>query len=662
MVFGVIFVLVSPVLRVFSTWAANVVENGGILFLDKEAVKYIVVSMYIRKNIKKDKGKTYTNHTLVESVRTPKGPRQKLVCSLGDLSPRSREEWLKLAHKVENALVGQGELLEKPDAEVEAIVRKVRERRAREQGAPEQPPDNGGEEDDLVAVHTDQVAMERLRCAGPVHVGYQFWKRLGLDDIVQDAGLTERACVLTCAMTLNRLVHPASEHAMPRWIQDTALDDILGVDFDKLADDSLYRNLDRLYPNRFSIESALVERERNLFNLSPTVFFYDLTSTYFEGMALKNPKAKRGYSRDKRPDCKQVVIGLVVGREGFPLAHEVFPGNMQDRQSLGRMLDSLSERVGVSEGQTVVVDRGMAYDENIEEIRSRNLHYIVASRQSERDQWLEAFEDSGDFQQVERMPSPRNPYQSKSPVRVKMRRSGDETHVLCVGEGRKEKNRAIREKLEASLLSDLRKLQERVRKGRLVKVAAIGEAIGRLKERYPRVARYYSIFYDEHKNEVQWEVRTEQRAKAETLDGAYLLRTDRRDLSADEAWRLYMTLTRAETAFRCMKSPLAERPIFHQLQRRVETHIFLCVLAYHLLVAIEKTLLDKGVHTSWATVRETLQTHQVATVVLPTDGDIVLKIRKGSTPEPHHIELYQLLDVPQQIIRPKKTAITNAQM
>ena len=641
---------------------ADVVAGEEFFFLDILRVLFIVVFMYIRKNIKKEKGKTYTSHALVESVRTPKGPRQKLVCTLGDLSPRSRQEWLKLAHKVENALVGQGELLEKPDAEVEAIVRKVKERRAGEQTTPKEPPDKPGEDDDRVAVHTDRVAMERHRSAGHVHVGYQFWKRLELDQIVRHAGLTERACTLTCAMTLNRLVHPASEHAMPRWIRSTALEDILGVDFEQLADDSLYRNLDKLYPNRFSIESALVERERNLFNLDTTVFFYDVTSTYFEGMALNNPKAKRGYSRDKRPDCKQVVIGLVVGREGFPMAHEVFAGNMQDRESLSLMLDCLNERVGFSEGHTVVVDRGMAYRENIEEIRSRKLHYVVASRQSERDQWLEEFEDVGDFQEVERTPSPPNPYQKKSPVRVKMKRSGDETHVLCVGEGRKEKDRAIREKLEERLLRDLSKLQERVRKGRLVRATAIAEAIGRLKERYPRVARTYSIFYDEESNEVSCEVRAEQRAKAETLDGAYLLRTDRQDLSADEAWRLYMTLTRAERAFRSMKSPLAERPIFHQLQRRVETHIFLCVLAYHLLVAIEKTLLDRGIHTSWATVRETLETHQVATVVLPTDGDIILKIRKASTAEPQHMELYRLLGVPQQIIRPKKTAITNAQM
>ena len=166
-------------------------------------------------------------------------------------------------------------------------------------------------------------------------------------------------------MTLNRLIHPDSEHAMPDWIRSTALGDILGVDFTTLVDDPLYRNLDRLHPNRAAIESDLVERERRLFQLDPTVYLYDLTSTYFEGQAKRNPKAKRGYSRDKRPDCKQVVVGLVIGREGFPIAHEVFDGNTQDRKTLGRMLDLLKDRVGMPEGSTVVVDRGMAYAENL---------------------------------------------------------------------------------------------------------------------------------------------------------------------------------------------------------------------------------------------------------------------------------------------------------
>jgi hypothetical protein len=221
-------------LVVFSGVGRDVVANESIFSLDNAIIKFIAVFIYIRKNVKKEKGKTYTNHTLVESVRTPKGPRQKVVVSLGDLSPRPREEWLKLAHRVENALVGQGELLEQPDAEVEAIVRKVKGRRARQRGAPKKALDKSGEDEDLVAVHRDRVAMERLRSAGHVHVGYEFWRRLGREEIVREAGLTERACALTCAMTLNGVVHPASEHAMPRWIQDTALDDILGVGFEEV--------------------------------------------------------------------------------------------------------------------------------------------------------------------------------------------------------------------------------------------------------------------------------------------------------------------------------------------------------------------------------------------------------------------------------------------
>jgi hypothetical protein len=248
---------------------------------------------------------------------------------------------------------------------------------------------------------------------------------------------------------------------------------------------------------------------------------YDLTSTYFEGQAALNPKAKRGYSRDHRPDCKQVVVGLVINAEGFPLAHEIFEGNLQDRRSLKAMLDALNTRVPLQPGQTVVVDRDMAYDENLAEIRSRDLHYLVAARQPERNRWLAEFEGEG-FAQVIRQPSPRNPFQKKPKVEVKLERRGDETYVLCRGAGRVEKDRAIRRKQEQRLL------------------------------------------------------------------------------------------------------------------------------------AVENTLLDKSMHTSWHTVRETLQTHQVCTVVLPTDAGAVLRIRKGSTPEPEHRTLYELLGVPLEVMRPRR--------
>ena len=456
-------------------------------------------------------------------------------------------------------------------------------------------------------------------------------------------------------MTLNRLIHPDSEHAMPKWIRSTALADILGVDFTTLADDPLYRNLDRLHRNRAAIESDLVERERRLFQLDPTVYLYDLTSTYFEGQATHNPKARRGYSRDHRPDCKQVVVGLVIGREGFPLAHEVFAGNTQDRKTLGRILDLLKDRVGLAEGATVVVDRGMAYPENLREIRDRELHYVVAARQPERDEWLDDFEEEDGFEVMSRESSPGNKYQKKSLVRVKAIARGAETVVLCTSEGRTAKDRAIREKQEGRLLADLERLQRRIAGGRLKRELKIGEAIGRLKQRYPRVARYHTIGYDAAGGKLVHQPDAEKKAKAERLDGGYLLRSDRTDLTAAEAWRMYMTLTRAEGAFRAIKTPLAERPIFHHLEHRVETHIFLCVLAYHLMVAIETTLLNRGVHTSWSTVRETLASHAVATMVLPTDGGKVLRIRKGTTPEPEQMELYRLLEIPAEVMQPIKT-------
>jgi transposase len=604
--------------------------------------------MYIRKSSRTYKGRTYSNYVLVESVVTPKGPRQKIICSLGDLRPRPQAEWLELAHKLTSALSGQTELLvpHAPDPELQVLLAKV------QSANPPSPPAS-----DLLAVHVDQVRTEESREAGSVHAGYQFWLRLGLDGILAQAGLSERVRQLTCAMTLNRLIHPASELAMPDWIRSTALADILQVDFQILNEDALYRNLDRLHAQRVAIEAALAERERTLFDLDQTVFLYDVTSTFFEGRALANPKAKRGYSRDHRPDCKQVLIGLAVNRDGFPLAHEVFAGNRHDSTTLDEMLTALDKRVGLQPGQTVVVDRGMSGEENLKKIVARKLHYLVAEPYGARGDWVEEFENDEDFSEVKRENSPTNPFQRKSTIRVKMRQVGGETHVLCLSSERMTKDRAIRDAHEKKLLVDLEKLTKRVAKGkgRGTKPAEVLESIGRLKERYSRVARYYRMEYDTQTKVFSYSLDEAKRARAEKLDGSYLLKTDRGDLTADEAWRIYTLLTKAEAAFRTLKSPLGERPIFHHKEGRVEAHIFLCVLSYHLLMSIEKTLLNAGVHTSWATVRETLKTHQINTIVLPTDGGMVLRIRQGTTPEAAHQDLYKKLRISSEIIRPYKT-------
>jgi transposase len=600
--------------------------------------------VFIKRTTRRVGRKTYVNHLLVESVVTPQGPRHRTICSLGSLAPAPKEEWQSLARKFSAALGGQTTLV--LDPAVDALVAQTRPARCHPRAA-------AG--DDVVAVHTDRVQTEDHREAGPVHVGHQLWRTLTLDAILAAAGLSARARMLTEVMTLNRLVSPAAEHAMPDWIRRTALADILGLDFSTLSDEALYRNLDRLHPRRAAIEQALAARERTLFNLDDTIYFYDLTSTYFEGQCPHNPQAKRGYSRDHRPDCKQVVVGLVLDRDGFPKAHEVFDGNRADRTTVAEMLTILEARTGRRGGATVVVDRGMAFADNLQTITDRGHHYLVASRQPERTPHLEAFEDATGWAEVIRQPSPRNPAQKKSRVEVKRQIVDGAVHILCRSEGRTEKDRAIREKHEQRFLGDLRKLEARVRTGRLRETAKVHEAIGRLKERYPRVARYYDVTFNAAGPVVTWTPHEDKKARAARLDGGYLLKTDRQDLSDEDVWRLYALLTRVEDAFRDMKSPLMERPIFHHLEHRVQTHIFLCVLAYHLLVAIEKRFLDQEIHTSWATLREQLSTHQVQTIMLPATNGQTLRIRKASTPEAIHREIYRTLGIPHDVIKPVKT-------
>jgi transposase len=606
--------------------------------------------VYIRTTTKTHKGKTYTNYLLVESVHTPKGPRQRIICSLGSLAPAPREQWLDLAHRLQASLQGQSSF-PPTDSQLETLTEKARRGRQ----APAEPSPTRPEASATIAVDPERVTVEEAREAGTVHVGHQVWQQLGLSEILSRVGLSDRACQLSEAMTLNRLIFPLSEHAMPDWMGRTALDDILGAKLSSLSDEALYRNLDRLHPNRESIERELAEREKTLFNLDDTVYLYDLTSTYFEGEAASNPQAKRGYSRDKRPDAKQVLVGLVLDRDGFPKAHEVFEGNRQDRTTVGQMLDQLQKRTGPKPGSTVVIDRGMAYDEDLAAIRARGHHYLVAGRQPERNAWLAEFEGEDDWEEVLRTPSPRNPDQQKSRVWIKRRQQGEEVYILCRSEGRQEKDRAVRETHEQRLRKDLEKLQARIEKGQLQEGKKIHQAIGRLKERYPRVARYYRMDYDAERQTLRWEELEEKKAIAAKLDGGYVLKTDRQDLTAEEIWRTYILLTRVEAAFRAMKSPLLERPIFHHLEKRTQTHIFLCVLAYHLLVAIEKRFLDRGVHTSWWTLRQQLSTHQVITVVLPTQDGKVLKIRKGTTPEPIHREIYGTLRIPAEVMKPVKT-------
>jgi transposase len=667
--------------------------------------------MFIKANKTKVRGAEYTNYLLVESVKTPKGPRQNVICSLGNLKPGPAEHWYHLAKKIERALAGQLDLEvgDSPDDEqVDEIVQKIRSRNLSTEESQDKPV-CGSEQIDV-----DGVTVEEAREAGPVHVCHQMWLKLGIDRILRDLGFDERGCALTEMLTINRLVDPGSELATRRWVPQTALADILGKENCELGATTLYTQLDRLHPLRSQIETALVQAERDILKLSNSIFLYDLTSTYFEGQCLNNDQAQHGYSRDQRPDCKQVVVGLVLSGDRFPIAHEVFDGNRSDTTTLDEMLDILDARAGGScKGRTIVVDRGMSSKENLATIRERGCHYIVATRQQERDEYLAEIESDEGWQKLfkvrkgkyfdtilneikikrlskesvaavkgKKLAAAENRFKrakraaesgqdagedeehcvQKSLAAVELLRelknAADEARleeqlIICISKGRTEKDRAIREKQEKKFLVDAKAL---VAAAGTMKPAKVHERIGRLKERYSRVARYYDFVFDEGKGELSISENADKKELAKELDGSYIIRTNRNDLTDLEVWQTYMMLTRVESAFRDMKSPLVERPIFHQLERRVQTHIFVCVLAYHLLALIEKQFRDRGISTSWETIRETLKTHQVVTVVMPCKGGRkVLRLRRGTTPERQHKEIYDVLGIPHEPMQPVKS-------
>jgi transposase len=652
--------------------------------------------MFLKANKKTVNGKEYINYLLVESVSTPKGSRHHVVCSLGNLRPAPKEYWLQLVRKVESALVGQLPLV--ADMQVDEIVDRVREARLA-------PDEQSGDTSGGVTIDIDRVTVEEAREAGPVHVGHQIWQRIGINEVLVSAGFDERECALTEILTLNRLARPTSERGTKTWVSTTALPDILGQDLCALGDNTLYLHLDKLHAQRELIESQLAERETNLFNLDDSILLYDLTSTYFEGGCGKNKQAKYGYSRDGRSDCKQVVIGLVLNGDGFAKAHEVFDGNRVDTTTVADMLDSLDRRTKDAQpGRTVAVDRGMSSSANLSEITKRGYRYVVAAQHKERDALLAEFGDETSWGEVERSgkagkirikrvppdvvkalktkawekkaaraklvaeraslekdPTKAQALKEKAEVAKQAEEEArlvlerEELYVLCLSTARIEKDKAIREKQENRLLADLAKLEKRVQSGNLKAPEKVVETIGRLKERYQRVARYYEISFDAQAGKLKWQENKLRKATAVALDGSYLLKTNRVDMSDQQIWQTYTLLTRVESAFRDMKSPLMERPIFHQLVHRVQAHIFVCVLAYHLLVAIEKQFRDRGHETSWETIREALRTHQVVTVVMPTTAGRTLRLRRATTAEEAHQDIYGVLSMTADVIAPVKT-------
>jgi transposase len=512
--------------------------------------------MFLRRYVRTKAGKQHTYFALVESVRTDVGPRQHIVAYLGELNADQERRWQRTV--VFHNRQGDAQQLRLfPDDDTIPL--------------PDDP--------DIVRVRVNDVGWTNARRFGDVYLARWLWNLLDLDAIIDrhipQGRETVRPADVVAIEVINRLCAPASEFALAEhWYASTGLDDLLGVPDKAVTKDRLYRTLDQLLQAQSDIENDLKARFQGLFQLEYDLLLYDLTSSYFEGLAEENKLAQRGYSRDHRSDCKQIVLALVVTREGFPLAHETLVGNTKDVQTVRHIVGVIEERFGKTQ-RVWVMDRGMISADTLAFLEEPGRRYLLATRRDELKKFQEELQPAG-WQKMLEHPG----------VAVKLLQRDAVHYLLARSNDRKKKERAIRRKQRRGLALALRKLQTRVAKGRLKQRDKILEAIGRLKGRFPKAVPFVivSVTTAPLAVVVQWQVAKFKDALRR--DGAYLLRSNQDGWTAELFWETYTQLTTVERAFRVLKSELLLRPIWHQYSGRTQAHVFVCVLAY----ALWKTL------------------------------------------------------------------------
>jgi transposase len=611
----------------------------------------------VRKSNPKSK-KVFEYLHLVENVRTKKGPRQRLILNLGrlDIDPVQYKE---LANRIEGLLSGQTSLFRStPDIEKLACeaVEKITEKQAAEQPAANH---GSSDSDDFKLVNITSMDASRVRSLGSEYVCHCQYNELHFNEIFMENGISPGMLPLFEALIIGRLVSPGSERHTWQWAQHcSAIFELTGNPL-RASLNSLYRAGDHLFRLKDILEEALSTREKHLFSLRETMCFFDLTNTYFEGRANANPKAKRGRSKEKRSDCKLLTLALVIDEQGFAKYSNLYPGNQAESKTLQEIIESLIRmRPGLAKDKTVIIDAGIATAENISYLKANHFHYIVVNR------------GKGDFSatDVESMQLIRQTEHYS--IEVNRKQIEGEAFLLCRSTARKGKDEAIRTRQEKLFIERLEYFREGLgKKGRTKSYHKIIEMIGRVREKYPGASKIYEVEVvagdkSDKKSLAAKDIVWSKRAQYDTLanfDGCYVLRTDRMDLSDKQIWETYVMLTRIENAFRSMKSSLGLRPNFHQTEHRADTHMFISVLAYHILHGIEYKLRQTGDHRSWATVRDVLSTHQRLTVEYDVkEQDKIQRhhLRLCSNAEPEHKQIYERLKL-KELPLPRKLYVEN---
>ena len=626
--------------------------------------------MFIRevKTTNKKTGVTYSKYQLVESYRSEKGPRQRIVLTLTELD-LDKALWPALANAISERLSGSESLFESDPTisryadlvmtkyQVHSDVKGAREQRA--------------SQSEFETIDLASATTTLNRSLGPELVGDEFYHSLRFSEILSDANLSSEQLSIAKAVILARLIHPGSDRKSHKWIaNNSSLAEICGINLEKFHKDKVYEIADVLYGAKELIEPALFRSASELFPSERRLFLFDLTNTYFEGNTKGNTLAKYGHSKEKRYDSTLVSLALLVDDRGLPIYSEIYEGNCSEPRTLSDVLDHLGQldRQSLFDEfpPTIVMDRGIATKDNVALLVSHGLNYVVIERANKKTLYKEHFTKMDGFAEITDS--------SGSPVLVKKitkedNTLGNSTVVLCRSMGRKNKEEAMVNQATRRFFSELELLRASIKRSGISKTQAVSERIGRIKSKYPGVWPKYEIGLVYHENhgkiinkrrfdkviDLLVEEKPSKRTKDQLL-GAYVIDTSHNELTETEIWSIYTTLTKVEDAFRALKSDLGLRPVYHQLARRTAAHLFISVLAYHILCAIELSLRAQGDKRRWSTINDELSTHMRTTMVLTNDKGIVYHLRHSGAPEPNQKEIYRLLGIKDALPRIKTIA------
>ena len=585
----------------------------------------LIADMYLRYTTRKKDGKVHRYWRLVRSVRVGRRVIQQTVAHLGELDEHGRLEARALARD----LIGEPEQARLFD---------------------------DGSAHLTVPVRLKSIRIERSRQFGDVYLALALWRGSGLAQLCEEllpAGKERVAWEKMAAVLVTaRLCEPSSElHIAEDWYRRTALGDLLQLDDAQVNKDRLYRALDELLVHKSALEAHLSRRCGELFLIDNEVLLYDVTSTYFEGQAEANPLAQRGYSRDHRPDCKQVCIALVVSFDGFPLGYEVFPGNTHDSRTVQTIVTTMETRHGAL-GRVWIADRGMSSAANLSWLRETNRRYIIGAPKSELKKFASELAATG-WREI------------REGIEVKLARCPEtkDTIILCRSADRRSKERAMHEKFSARIEAALQRLCARIaRSTKRIDATQVNRQIGRILQQNQRAAARFAVSLKDNDSPAGFYLHIQHNVEfddwAQVSEGAYLLRSNITDWSDERLWKAYIQLAQAEAAFRIQKDQLNVRPIWHPRADRVQAHILVCFLAFVLWKCLEMWQQRAGLGNSPRTVLEEIARIQSHDVILPTATHGEIRLRCITQPDAAQAALLERLG----IVLPKRMRLTEIDM